>query len=301
MRLSGWSAAVASIIASDNFVYVPDVDRGPIADWILTSGLTLEEAALIQPAYPWQHETAPIPDDAIELRPEWSGVFGDLRFSNFRIFRGDDGGEMPQVNVDTDSSNTFCEFGFGGCGILTPFLPLGGVDLAPRSDGTLGEPAGESADSHGSNGPGSASLVVTRNARVLIQFDVDVVSPMRRIVRRPQASALFANPFQVYGPNEITLFVSGNQSRFFIDHPADRWEMQDGPTLITIDMSPSADETFDFQPTRHLTVVTELLPRAGQSHRSQLLQFALVTIPEPASCYLLLGGAAVLAVRFRRR
>jgi hypothetical protein len=51
MRESGSSAAVAAISAANNLVFVTDVHDGPLVDWVLTSGLTQEEAALIQPSY----------------------------------------------------------------------------------------------------------------------------------------------------------------------------------------------------------------------------------------------------------
>jgi hypothetical protein len=51
MRMDSRVDDVAQIAALDNFVYVPDVRDGPVAEWVSTSGLTIEEAALIQPAY----------------------------------------------------------------------------------------------------------------------------------------------------------------------------------------------------------------------------------------------------------
>lgn len=52
MHSDGKDAEVASIVKTNNLVYVNDVRRGSIIDWIRSSGLTQEEAALIQPAYP---------------------------------------------------------------------------------------------------------------------------------------------------------------------------------------------------------------------------------------------------------
>ena len=51
MRQSGWTAEVESIADLDNHVYVPDVTSGPLVAWVLQSGLTQEEAAIIQPSY----------------------------------------------------------------------------------------------------------------------------------------------------------------------------------------------------------------------------------------------------------
>lgn len=51
MHRSGADEAVAEVVAENNLVYVPDVEQGMLVDWVLQSGLTQEEAALIQPAY----------------------------------------------------------------------------------------------------------------------------------------------------------------------------------------------------------------------------------------------------------
>jgi len=53
MRQSGWQAAVAGVHSTNNLVYVPQVNGGPVWAWILQSGLTQEEAALVQPGYPY--------------------------------------------------------------------------------------------------------------------------------------------------------------------------------------------------------------------------------------------------------
>lgn len=51
MARSGHSKPVARIAQQNNLVYVDDVDSGPLVDWILFSGLTQAEAAMIQPGY----------------------------------------------------------------------------------------------------------------------------------------------------------------------------------------------------------------------------------------------------------
>jgi hypothetical protein len=52
MRRDGRADQVARIAALGNDVFVEDAGSGSIADWALTSGLTIEEAAVIQPTYP---------------------------------------------------------------------------------------------------------------------------------------------------------------------------------------------------------------------------------------------------------
>jgi hypothetical protein len=261
MRLSSYREAVACIVASDNYVYVPDVEGGPIADWILTSGLTLEEAALIQPAYPWQYEPAPVPDGAAQLTHEWNGEFGDLRFSNFQIFREADGIDLPPVNVPV--LHNFCEPQFIGC-IHSATLP---VDTQYGAE----------------------------YRRVLIQFDVDVLSPMQRIVGRPRASALSARKVGPYSRNDISLFVGRNLSEAFIDQPTTPLDITFIPVLLLDGPLLDHNGMRELELTQHMTVVTELLLRHGQSHQAQLMQFEVVTIPEPATWLLLMISATMLA------
>ncbi len=52
MRADGKGSDVASIVNTNNLVYVSDVRDGGMIQWIRSSGLTQEEAALIQPDYP---------------------------------------------------------------------------------------------------------------------------------------------------------------------------------------------------------------------------------------------------------
>ena len=81
MRWSGWTEHVAAIQRTNNLVYVPEAKRSPVASWVLTSGLTLEEAALIQPGY-----TLPTPYLTSDYEPgELSFLQGGLKYENFHI------------------------------------------------------------------------------------------------------------------------------------------------------------------------------------------------------------------------
>ncbi|HKA15314.1 MAG TPA: hypothetical protein VKH41_09885 [Myxococcota bacterium] len=51
MLQDGQRDEVYAIARGDNHVYVDDVETGSLLDWVATSGLTREEAALIQPGY----------------------------------------------------------------------------------------------------------------------------------------------------------------------------------------------------------------------------------------------------------
>jgi hypothetical protein len=51
MGNSGWNRTVLRVAESDNHVRIESLTSGPVFGWVLTSGLLLEEAALIQPEY----------------------------------------------------------------------------------------------------------------------------------------------------------------------------------------------------------------------------------------------------------
>jgi hypothetical protein len=51
MHRDGWDDAVADVVSTNNLIRVPDVRSGGLVAWVTQSGLTQEEAALIQPAY----------------------------------------------------------------------------------------------------------------------------------------------------------------------------------------------------------------------------------------------------------
>lgn len=52
MHVDGRDDSITEIVWANNLVQVMEVNQGGLVDWVLTSGLTQEEAALIQPGYP---------------------------------------------------------------------------------------------------------------------------------------------------------------------------------------------------------------------------------------------------------
>ena len=51
MHRDGWDEQVTEIVNTNNLVYIPEIQDGAFLDWVAHSGLTREEAALIQPGY----------------------------------------------------------------------------------------------------------------------------------------------------------------------------------------------------------------------------------------------------------
>lgn len=108
MRLAGWEEEVAKIQAANNLVYVPDARDSAVAKWALTAGVTLEEAAVIQPGYPYFTE---------HLLSEFSGpgevlVKNGLRYSNFQLMAGNfdyEPPKVPPVYCSAQPSAPFCQ------------------------------------------------------------------------------------------------------------------------------------------------------------------------------------------------
>jgi hypothetical protein len=62
IKMSGQDELVAKVAEQNNFIRLADVKQGPLMDWILTSGFTQAEIALIQePFMPVVREPAPEP------------------------------------------------------------------------------------------------------------------------------------------------------------------------------------------------------------------------------------------------
>ena len=60
IRASGQTALVDQTAEDDNFIRLASVTSGPMMDWILTSGLTQAELALIQRPFIWSRRYRPL-------------------------------------------------------------------------------------------------------------------------------------------------------------------------------------------------------------------------------------------------
>ena len=115
MRESGLKAEVDDIHAVNNGIYVPDLSTGAVAQWILTSGLTMEEAALIQPGY-----SGPSPTNLLgEVLPQNAFIdFNGLRFSRSHSER--ENGQYVPAGIEDDTAPLFCSLNRNSCqGSLT--------------------------------------------------------------------------------------------------------------------------------------------------------------------------------------
>ncbi|MEX0643526.1 MAG: hypothetical protein WD468_12540 [Pirellulales bacterium] len=290
MRLTGWERAVESIQSLDNLVYVPDFESGPVAEWVSTSGLTFEEAALIQPTYPnIPSELPQVPTDAARpLQSDWAGAYDDLRFSNFRFYRN----AQPAPSVNVDVKHSFCST--YGCSILPRFEDYNGHIEHTGWFGVLPE--------------GFRDF-----ERVVVQFDVETLLPTQRFASKPQGSTAYTQGIQALlgQRNEIVVFAGATQDALFL-HNLPNWEVNAVTPLKFLpgeiqsarpinfgwELTYAELKRSEFEPTRRMTVVTELLLKDGQPYQAQRLHFEVMQVPEPATFLSLI--AALVAIGARR-
>lgn len=246
----------------------------------MTSGLTIEEAALIQPGY--GPTVQPIPSEAAEVLDETQAfVFEDLRFSNFKMFPAEEGVDVPRVNIR--ASHKFC--GWLSCTEVVQYDPeaFGPPVVMQPSPEVVDLPVGGVLD--------TTSPVADEYSRVVIQFDVEVTSPNLRISARPVADTLLTlNPLH---PHQLRLFANGARDRLWVDYLNVEFPKIKGPIWGPLEpVQPiSLTQSNDFQFTDRMTIVTEMLFRNGQPHQAQYINFNLVAVPEPAT-----AAFAVLAI-----
>ena len=196
MRWSGWEKQVATIRSESNLVYVPDVSSGAIASWTATSGLTIEEAALVQPGY-----ASPTPTTTLgNLLPQDAFVdYGGLRFSHFSLKRENGQYTAPSIEP-TNGTESFCNSNPGFCQpnftnpveVFTPSANAIGLTL---SSGTFVSPGLNTikilpygtqwmfVGSYGSSSSGGLGMrgTATTTQRVVFGFQVDTLSSTDRL------------------------------------------------------------------------------------------------------------------------
>ncbi|MEM7387587.1 MAG: hypothetical protein AAF514_21850, partial [Verrucomicrobiota bacterium] len=125
MRCSGKEALVRKIVEANRFVCLKDVTEGPVIEWVLQSGLTMEEAMLIQPTYWGSGPTYLIP---LEELGGGKSLFGSELFFKLSDFR-----------IDKKSSDSADSSEFEGSLVagMDRFVPYGGFSpSSPVSGGS---------------------------------------------------------------------------------------------------------------------------------------------------------------------
>ena len=188
----------------------------------LTSGLTLEEAALVQPSYGFVPRTPAIPDDAIDaIASNWSGIVDDVPPFEFSI---DSKFGFPDDRCE-HSRQSQCQLFV----VLRGSLPAANSAAANSAAASayrliqieFGHANQRSTRSHetsaSSNGYPNPS---DDSARILIEFDVETTSPTMLLATRPYAASLqtYFGEEATYGRNEVGLFLSDDASDLLFDH-----------------------------------------------------------------------------------
>lgn len=299
MRLSEWQADVTNIESTNNQVYVPDAPRSSVAVWVLTSGLTLEEAAIVQPGYGTPHT----PFLTSDYEPgELSLVKDGLRYENFRIetqnfqplqlpadfFHAVIGvdsflqpistGPLPDVNhVGFNLSTGFVaasELSFVG------FTPVGSHSIV--IGGQLGVVPSPDYRLIG------ATSSVAHMQRIRVNFDVSTAVPGTYFTQFTEHSLAGLGGFdraEPDDPNALWDFTTTvaqaatilGTTRLQENHSLDQWQVRTATAgLLT-------------QPTK-LSVQSTIWVNTGAAVDSIVLGFQVV--PEPASATLVVAGLA---------
>lgn len=309
MRLSGWSEKVARIQTKNNLVYVPDAMQSAVTAWALTSGITWEEAALIQPAYPWPGEF-----DAAAYEPGESTLERNgLRFENFQLSAVN---YVPTPPLgEEDLPPNFCTIfptactlqptsggarpTLQGLGLLTGqgFYAFSGFQYPQHTpNGThwlaiAGERFSSPQPSLHSLGAAAAE---NRGQLVTIRFDVSAIAADKRINGMAESSYLYQSGFsdpQSWEPPDATYYLKTT----IRDGTATIDTLSIDQATVPIGYHQKLD-TSQFTPRQKISVESNIWLRDGVAINTYLLDFNLVTVPEPAGVSLALVGLIALVV-----
>jgi len=274
MRESGWEAAVAAIARDDLHVFVVDVSDGPLLAWVAASGLTREEAALIQPTY------SPPPAEATvaELIAEDGALerYG-VRYSDFAFeaLLHEPGGvsEAPLELVSPDS------FDVSTLGYAAPRLFIGASAFnAVGGLASLEAPFGEDGS----------------ELRITVSYEVTPSDPgygISRLTFLSYDDFIEGGNFAAPGNLAIATQVLDDSGTLLASHLA----VEESSFLL-------ADFAhLTFAPQTSLRVVTETIISGPAEFTYWINLFGVVATPEPGTGLLLACGLVVIGARSRRR
>jgi hypothetical protein len=291
MRCSGWTNAVDSIHKSNNLVYVPDAPQSAIAAWVRTSGLTFEEAALIQPDYFWP----PAPFDASAYEPGESVLEKDgLRFSNFKLQAQNYTVVTPKITlpVSTGATPTIAGLGFAtakgtyfspGVPSFPQHVPMGTNWIA--IGGSTSHVQAVQAPLHSLN----ASAVVGRAQDVLVSFDVAAIDTNQRINGISESNYSYWQGFQSLSGNVPPAGATYSLDTTALDGATSLASLNIDQSIAVPDFSRQSN-TQSFAAKQQISVEADLWLQDGVTLDTYLLDFNVVNVPEPTNGFL----AAVL-------
>jgi hypothetical protein len=279
MRESGWGGAVAAIQRANNFVFVTDVRDGPLVDWVLVSGLTQEEAALIQPSY-----FPPLFDETFDVLTQGGSITKNgLHYDNFHFIAGEllEPDDFPDVPPPVNQVNLAH---YGAASRQGVFQPMLGGTIDPIFNDWLF--VGAISDFYSIDGRDDPW-------GVLFSYDVAPVNPQHHLV---------AASLESFGANYN--FLSSGQGVLEIDASIYASGSTETP-LAELSLVPA--QPFGFfigadsaaiAPQQKITVVTAVRIEGEAAFTSLVHSFQMA--PEPASAGLAAWACAV-AFGLRRR
>ncbi|MGD9632126.1 MAG: hypothetical protein AB7G28_20970 [Pirellulales bacterium] len=279
MRESGWADAVAAIQRTNCFVYVTDVRNGPLVAWVLVSGLTQEEAALIQPSYSPQYTPPPFDTGLDVLTYGGSITKNGLLFDNFSFIAGElaDPASFPQVPPTTNQVNLARHGATVGQGALQSFGST--------------EPVFDDWLYVGAQSSGDRIFDGDDTWGILYSYDIATTDPTDRLVAASLKSS-FAN-FNIGPPGfETWIYPGGASGAPALAH----FLLED--TLNAFGVRWLVDEdSASFAPQQKLTVVTAVKLEGPAMFSSIVHSFQIA--PEPAA--VTLGLLAIVGISVSRR
>jgi hypothetical protein len=316
MRWSGWQGEVEVIRGVNNLVYVPDVPTGPIARWVLTSGITIEEAALVQPGYP-----TIVPYNFADYGP--GALISDgLRYENLQLM-------AENYNANTNLIHNYCSV--NACDVPT-LLERGYI--TPQVGGTLPNASaiGFQVGTTNSISPGGLYLIGTNwivmggrsssnqfsydrgiqgaatsghAQRIVIQFDLSTTDTNKVLSQLTQHSNYFGGSFHLLGSGSPVLSTGDSFYSMTTHVLKDLSEIGSTALDRTTPHNPSffneKISTINFSPQQSIRVQTELWLVNGVGDNSFGLDFRVGTVPEPNSaCLAAVTAMAIIVVRRAR-
>ena len=277
MRESGWTMEVVDIEATNNLVYitdVSDVSDGPIVEWVARSGLTWEEAALIQPGYAPQPEAWNSLTDALAGTPlaahPWT-------YSNFTF-------SATGASAATDGWISTGRLGaaYSPAPIVSPVNPAGSwLIVSPLA--------------HTASTPFTAQL----------QFDVATDHPQYRINRVTLVHVAAITSLSwgsiLNGPTaSVAALAEVSDGGVVLDTAQVLSNQTKGP--FGSDYYDRDDATFDPRRSVHVKLTTEVTAFPAPDGLVAFgFAFQVVAVPEPAAAHQSWLPLVVLGVLVRRR